>query len=136
MSYDSEFQITDEMIEFNNEARGVTAALLESLRSTAAGARLSTTIAKVTGMVARKYGVLIDSDTALTLPGVKSAVMGADLLDEGSLLFAAEQKIAAVAFKARGCKAPDSQDKSQVSDNLSDMSPQARINWARRKGVA
>lgn len=64
MSYDDEFKITEEMIEFNNEAQGATAALLENLKSTSAGARLSATIAKVTGMVAQKYGVLIDSDTA------------------------------------------------------------------------
>lgn len=136
MLHEGGFQITDEMVQFNNEAQGATAALLESLKSTSAGARLSATIAKVTGIVAQKYGVLIDSDTALTLPGVKAAVMGSDLLDEDSLLFAAEQKIAAVAFKARCGKPADSQDKPRVPDNLDDMSPQARINWARRNGVA
>lgn len=136
MSYDSEFQITDEMIEFNNEAQGATAALLGNLKSTSAGARLSATIAKVTGMVAQKYGVLIDSDTALTLPGVKAVVMGANYLDEDSLLFAAEQKIAAVAFKARGGIAAGNQAEPQVPDNFGDMSPQERINWARRNGSA
>lgn len=136
MSHDSDFQITDEMIEFNTAAHGATAALLESLKSTSAGARLSSTIAKVTGLVARKYGVVIDSDSALTLPGVKAAVMGADLLDEDTLLFAAEQKIAAVAFKALGGVKRGGASDKRVPDNFDAMSPQARINWARKNGFA
>ncbi|TDK50422.1 hypothetical protein [Antarcticimicrobium luteum] len=136
MPHDSDFQITDEMIEFNTEARGATAALLENLKSTSAGARLSATIAKVTGLVAQRYGVVIDSDSALMLPGVKAAVMGSDLLDEDSLLFAAEQKIAAVAFKALGGSNGGGASDTRVPDNFDTMSPQARINWARQNGVA
>lgn len=135
MSHESEFSITEEMIEFHEESTGATEALLENLNSASAGARLSSIVAKVTAIVAREYGVEIAPDQALTLPGVKAAVIGGGSVERDTIITSARNKIPAVAY-ASGNWAREPADELQQPANWDDLPPAQKINWARRHGLA
>ena len=134
MPHEPEFSITDEMIDFNERAQGATAALLKNLHSAGTGARLSATVAKVSAIIASEYGVEITPDQALTLPGVKSAVLGSSSIDRDTVIFAAKNKIPAVAYAAGEWGQADSG--SQQPANWDDLRASEKINWARRHGLA
>ncbi|KIC45350.1 hypothetical protein RA28_12930 [Ruegeria sp. ANG-S4] len=135
MSHEPKFSITEEMISFHEESSGATEALLENLNSAIAGARLSSIVAKVTAIVAREFGVEIEPDQALTLPGVKAAVIGGGSLDRDTIIASARNKVPSVAYAA-GNWAQETDDDHQKPANWNELPPAERINWARRRGLA
>lgn len=127
--------ITDDMVTFAEQSQGATAALLEQLRGTDAAARLMKHGNHVSALLAQKYGVIVDIDSCISLPGVKAAVLSAAVdLDLDSILFFAEQKIAAVAFAAAG-EAPERRDEvDEPPQGFEDWLPTDKMNWARKNG--
>jgi hypothetical protein len=129
----SSFSITDEQISFATEAHGAMPKILATL-SPAKAAGLVDAVTRISAAAQERYGVTASADEIVTLPGVKSHVLGGGTLDIEGALFTLQQSSVRIARAIANDAEP--QDSGLLSESeLAQMTPQNRMNYAREHGL-
>lgn len=122
------FEINDEHIAFVTEATGALERLMEGLSPTRA-AKLLNTATAVVAQAHERYGVRVTADEAISLAGVKSAVLAEGLLLDMDVCMS---ELARRSPRVAAAIASTNDRIEGERPDLSNMTPQQRMNWSRK----